>query len=136
MSYFTNKSDIYLDVAEMAESKYMYPAVAHCAYYSCVHLMQHLWYHKMGKTEKDLDIECSTRKTGKHAVLINEIGSFIKGNPKNRNARNDFQLFNSKITQLKKLRVDADYCDKEFDMKKSSSSITLAKEILPILKRA
>lgn len=125
-----------MEVAEMAESKYMYPAVAHCAYYSCVHLMQHLWYYKMGKTKKDLDLECSTRKTGEHAVLINEIGSFIKGNPKNRNARNDFQDFNSKIAQLKMLRVDADYCDKEFDMKKSSASITLAKDILPILKRA
>ena len=120
----------------MAEDRYMYPAVAHCAYYSCIHLMQHLWYYKMRKTERELDLECSTRKTGKHAVLINEIGSFIKGNTKNRNARNDFQVFNTKIAQLKLLRVDADYCDKEFDRKKSNASISLAKDILPILKRA
>ena len=120
----------------MAEDRYMYPAVAHCAYYSCIHLMQHLWYYKMRKTERELDLECSTRKTGKHAVLINEIGSFIKGNTKNRNARNDFHVFNTKIAQLNLLRVDADYCDKEFDRKKSNASISLAKDILPILKRA
>lgn len=136
MSHFTNKSDIYLEVAEMAESKYKYPAVAHCAYYSCLHWMQHIWYYKMRKTKQDLDLKCSTNRTGEHSVLINEIAGLIKGNPQNKNARNDFQAFNNKIIQLRKLRVDADYSDKDFGMSKSSASISLAKDILPILKRA
>ena len=127
---------MYLSVAELAEADYKYPAVAHCAYYSCFHLMQHIWYHKMMKTQKQLEIECSTKKTGKHAVLINEIGRFIKDNPKNRNARNDFQVFNSKIVQLKKLRESADYKDEEFDCVKSTKSRTLACDLIPILKKA
>ena len=135
MSNYTNKSDMYLDVAELAENNYKYPAVAHCAYYSCFHLMQHIWYHKMGKTERQLEIECSTNKTGKHNILINEVACFIKNNPKNRNAQSDFQLFNSKIIQLKKLRESADYKDEIFDITKSIKSRTLARELIPILKR-
>lgn len=135
MSQFTNKSEIYLTVAEDAESKCYYPAVAHCAYYSCVHLMQHIWYHKMGKTETDLDQERKTANTGIHNVLINKIGQYIKNSSTNRNAYRDFQDFNSKITQLKRLRVNADYKDEVFDISKSNKSIALAKDILPILKR-
>ena len=132
MSQFENKSQIYLSVAENAESKYMFPAVAHCAYYSCVHLMQHIWYYKMKKTESEL----MGTKTGVHNVLINNIGQYIRSNQKNRNARQDFHDFNNIITQLKKLRIDADYKDTVFDLRKSQNSITLAKELLPILKRA
>ena len=136
MSNFTNKSDIYLDVAVKAEESYMYPAVAHCAYYSCVHLMQHVWYYKMGKTETDLNNECSSVKLGVHNVLINRIGQFIKQNTKNVNANRDFRDFNSKINQLRRLRIDADYKDESFDIIKSNNSISLAKDLLPILKRA
>jgi hypothetical protein len=132
VSQFENKSQIYLSVAENAESKYMFPAVAHCAYYSCVHLMQHIWYYKMKKTESEL----MGTKTGVHNVLINNIGQYIRSNQKNRNARQDFHDFNNIITQLKKLRIDADYKDTVFDLRKSQNSITLAKELLPILKRA
>lgn len=125
-----------MDVAELAETNYKYPAVAHCAYYSCFHLMQHIWCYKMGKTQRELEVECSTKRTGKHAILINEVGRFIKDNPKNRNARNDFQVFNSKIIQLKKLRESADYKDEEFDRTKSAKSRTLANDLIPILKKA
>lgn len=135
MSNFTNKSDIYLAVAEKAEGLYMYPAVAHCAYYSCVHLMQHVWYYKMGKTETELKNECSSIGSGMHNVLINKIGQYIRNNNKNANANKDFRDFNSKIDQLKRLRVDADYKDEGFDIKKSNNSISLAKDLLPILKR-
>lgn len=120
----------------MAESKYKYPAVAHCAYYSCFHMMQHIWYYRMGKTQHQLDVECSNKRTGKHNILIYEIGRFIKDNPNNRNAQNDFQLFNSKIIQLKKLRESADYKDEGFDITKSKNSRALADELLPILKKA
>lgn len=136
MSNFTNKSDIYIAVAEKAENDCMYPAVAHCAYYSCVHLMQHVWYYKMGKTEADLNQERHATNNGTHNVLINKIGQFIKNNTANQNTNKDFQDFYSKITQLKKLRVDADYKDDGFDITKSNKSITLAKDLLPILKRA
>lgn len=123
-------------MANLAENNYYYPAVAHCAYYSCFHLMQHIWFYKLRKTQNQLEVECSNKKTGRHNILINEIGKYIKGNPNNRNARNDFQLFNSKIIQLKKLREDADYKDDSFDITKSQRSRILASELIPILKKA
>lgn len=136
VSNFTNKSEIYLTVAESAGDKYLYPAVAHCAYYSCVHLMQHIWYYKMGKTETELDQECINSRSGLHNILINKIGQYIRNNTANRNANKDFHDFNNKIIQLKRLRVDADYKDEGFDMTKSNNSISLAKDLIPILKRA
>ena len=123
-------------MAKLADSNYYYPAVAHCAYYSCMHLMQHIWYHKMNKTKSDLDSECSAVSQGMHAVLINKIGVHIKSNTRNRQALNDFQLFNSNITQLKKLRTNADYTEDSFDITKSRNSIDLAEQLIPILKRA
>lgn len=119
----------------MADGKFYYPAVAHCAYYSCVHLMQHIWFYKMNKTKSELDRECRSQSTGKHAVLINQIGTFIRTNTRNRYALSDFQTFNSKITQLKRLRNSADYTEASFDIRKSQNSIDLAEKLIPILKR-
>ena len=123
-------------MAKLADSKFYYPAVAHCAYYSCMHLMMHIWFHKMNKTKSNLDRECNAVSQGMHAVLINKIGAHIKSNTRNRQAMNDFHLFNSKILQLKKLRTNADYTEDSFDIRKSLNSIHLAEELIPILKRA
>lgn len=90
----------------------------------------------MNKTKSNLDSECSAGSQGMHAVLINKIGVHIKNNARNRQALNDFQLFNSLIAQLKKLRTNADYTEDSFDSTKSKKSIDLAEKLIPILKRA
>lgn len=116
----------------MADNNCYFPAVAHSAYYSCVHLMQHIWFHKMNKSRADLN----SGSTGMHNVLINQVGILIKSNPTNRNALNDFRIYNEKIGQLKKLRTNADYTEDSFDITKSRKSIDLAERLIPILKKA
>lgn len=132
MGQYQNKSELYLESAEILDDKSMYAAVPHCAYYSCMLLVQHIWYDVMMKTESDLKSECSNRKTGSHEVLINEVVKFMKNSFKDK--RGEPNTFNNKILQLKRIRVEADYRDNMIDIRKSQNSIQLSKEILPILK--
>jgi len=130
MSHLQNKSEILVEVAKLLHDKTYYPAVAHSAYYSCFQLLKHIWLHKMSKTEQELISKNRNSKEGSHEVLINEICSFIKAS-----SPSDCRNINSKITQLKRLRVNADYDDSVFDSKKSANSLLLSKEIIPILKK-
>jgi hypothetical protein len=134
MSNLQNKSDILKDAAVLLHDKSMYPAVAHSAYYSCYQLLKHIWLYRMGKTQQELDAKCSMSHIGSHEFLINEIGQYIKKSS-NKKGIDDFRVFNTNITQLKKLRVSADYDDSVFDSSKSYISITLSSLLTPILKK-
>jgi len=70
------------------------------------------------------------QEAGTHEFLINQIGLHIK----NSRNTNDFRQFN-KIWQLKRLRVDADYSDNDFDVTMSNNSLTLSRMIVPILQK-
>jgi hypothetical protein len=134
MSNLLNKSDILKDAAALLHSRNLYPAVAHSAYYSCYQLLKHIWLHGMGKSQEELDAKCSVLRMGSHEFLINEIGQHIKGSS-NKRGVDDFRVFNTNITQLKRLRVSADYDDAVFDSSKSDKSITLSALLTPILKK-
>lgn len=131
MSSFQNKSELLIASAKLSHDKNYYPAVAHGTYYSCLLLLKHIWIYKMSKTQTDLDVKCKSEKSGTHEILINEVGKYIKDHSSN----DEFREFNTKILQLKKLRVNADYDDCEFDFTKSIKSLNLSKCILPILKK-
>lgn len=130
MSNFQNKSEMLIASAELSHESNYYPAVGHSAYYSCFLLLKHIWIYSMRKTQTELESRCSINKVGTHEFLINEIGKYIKNN-----SNQEFREFNTKIVQLKKLRVTADYDDSMFDFSKSSNSLSLSKDILPILKK-
>jgi hypothetical protein len=134
MSQLQNKSVILSDAATLLHDKCWYPAVAHGAYYSCYQLSKHIWLYRMGKTQNELDAMCSTSKQGSHEVLINEIGKHIEASGK-KDCANHRRDFKNKILQLKKLRVQADYDDANFDSLLSKNAIYLSSEILPILKQ-
>ena len=140
MSPLQNKSKNLVSAANLLHANNLYPAVAHCAYYCCVQLMRHIWLHSFNKTEQDLKQElrlsnqnmrlAGGQEAGTHEFLINQIGLHIK----NSRNTNDFRQFN-KIWQLKRLRVDADYSDNDFDVTMSNNSLTLSRMIVPILQK-
>ena len=130
MSYFQKKSEIFFDSAKLLHDKNYYPSVAHDAYYSCLLLLKHIWVYKMGKTQAELKSICEENHSGVHEILINSVGKWIKGNSKDDAIRE----FNNKIVALKRLRTNADYDDENFDYTKSSKSISLAGDIIPLLK--
>ncbi|OAV66105.1 hypothetical protein Barb4_03036 [Bacteroidales bacterium Barb4] len=134
MSNLQNKSEILIDAAKLLHDKNWYPAVAHGAYYCCYQLSKHIWLHKMGKSQQDLDRLCNASKSGSHEVLINEVRNYIRESNK-ANCDSHMRDYNSQILQLKKLRVKADYYDEVFDSSESNNAILLSDKIITILKK-
>ena len=135
MSNLSNKSEHNVEAAKMLNDKGLCSAVAHCAYYACYQKIKHIWLHKQGKTELELEILGKSKpRMGSHEVLINEIGSFIK-NSGSKNYIVDSRVYNNNILQLKRLRTKADYEDTVFDYSNSSKSISLSNEIIPVLNK-
>jgi hypothetical protein len=134
MSQLQNKSEILEDAAKLLHNNYLYCAVAHSAYYSCYQLSKHIWKYKMRKTWEELDTMCSVGRIGSHEVLINEIGKHIK-NSGRRDCFNQGRDFKTKISQLKSLRVRADYDDASFDSSNSQIARDLSNSIILILKQ-
>jgi uncharacterized protein (UPF0332 family) len=135
MSDLQNKAEINLDSAKILHGKGNYPSVAHCTYYACYQLVKHIWLHKIGKSEDELNALCKEKKReGSHEVLINQIGSFIK-NSTNKNKIDDFRVVNYNLVALKKLRVKADYKDVNFDSVDSSNALSLSNSVIPLLKK-
>lgn len=133
MSEYQNKSEIYQAAAKLLKKECHYPAVPHCAYYSCYLLIEHIWYNVMGKNQSDICIN-KNKNEGSHEYLINQITSKIKEHGR-RFEISDSMDFNRKINSLKKLRTRADYKDVSVDYKDSDNSIQLSEEIIPILKK-
>lgn len=134
VSCLENKSEILFCSAEMLHDKSSYVGVAHASYYSCYQLLKHIWLCPMGKTEAELDSNCSQTKMGSHEYLLNQIVKHIDSSGK-KTSKEDARQLRNDLPQLKRLRTNADYADENFDSTKSGKAITLSKKILPILKR-
>ena len=130
MGQLKNKSDINIRAAELLHKQSYYPSVVHCAYYSCIQFMKHIWLTEMNKTEEDLRQLNQNSTDGSHEVLINE----IKKNLTMQKLDSSSRVFYKDILQLKRLRVNADYDDLQIDSTISNNSITLSKSVLKNLK--
>ena len=120
--------------ADLLHDKSYYLAVAHAAYYSCYQLLKYIWRHHMGRSQDELDVQTSQSRMGSHEFLLNEIVEHISG-LKNENSGNDARTLRNMLTQLKRLRIDADYGETEIDCEKSKKALDLSRELLNILKR-
>ncbi len=120
--------------ADLLHDKSYYLAVAHAAYYSCFLLLKHIWLYPMKKSQDELDASTSQSNQGSHVFLLNKIVEHISG-LKNENSGNDARTLRNMLTQLKRLRIDADYGETEIDCEKSKEALDLSKKLLLILKR-
>ena len=123
-----------MDAANLLHDKCLYPAVAHAAYYSCYQLLKYIWLYSMGKSQNELDTKTSQTKLGSHEFLLNEVVAYIT-NLQKTNSKEDARDLRNDIPQLKRLRIDADYMDTDFDSSKSKKSIDMSKHLLTILKK-
>ena len=134
MSNLRNKSEILRDAAKLLHERSLYPAVAHGSYYSCYQLLKHIWLYSMNKTEAELVLGENNSRQGSHEYLINQTVYYIE-----KSGKTDCKIHardvQNKIAQLKKLRISADYSDTAFDFSKSSNSISLSNDIIPVLKK-
>lgn len=124
MSKLENKSEMFESYAKEFHDGTKYLAVGHCSYYACFQRVCHICYYVLGKKKDEIESACSQSNQGSHSYMLNLV--FRRSG--DRNLRN-------LLPQLKKLRESADYEDANFDSEKSSKSIELMNEILPILKK-
>lgn len=125
MSQLKNKSDINGIGAELLHKNALYPSVIHCAYYSCLQYMKHLLLNQGIKED-----EFGGNGEGTHAFIINKMYKHLNSVDAKRSKE-----VNTKIGQLKKLRVNSDYSLLPITITESQNSMTLSKEILSQLKK-
>ena len=133
-SFYLNKSCLYIGAAQrlMDLNQGVHSVVPHSAYYGCLLLMEHICYVEDGKKEEDL--RGSLKKIGLHEAIISYFKSkFTKSD--DRYAYRNMKAFSDDITELKLLRVKADYENKDVTTTDGQRSLTLAKEILEVLKK-
>ncbi len=88
----------------------------------------------MGKTQRELDSACSQTRKGSHDYLFGQVTNFVIDTSKN-NYKRDAMVLAQKMSQLKRLRVNADYLDVDVTSTESNQAIQLSSEIIPILNR-
>lgn len=131
MNHLKSKSDCNINSASSLITNSLYASSVHCSYYSCVQLMLHILRSDFGKTDVIIDSESkigSKNNRGFHNWLINIIRKeYMQRNP------GDSRLFYSKIGQLKKLRVNADYKNIDVPSATANNALKTAQEINSLL---
>lgn len=131
MSSYKNKSDIYSLAAEKMHNQNLYPTVPPLAYYSCFLLMQHICYVEKQLTDNSLRaLPESGMLHGIHEIMTNYFRLLLHKQGK----REEYHAFFNKISQLKRLRVQADYKNEDISSRESRRAIELSRELINILK--
>ena len=135
-SNYKNKSELYLDAADtlISAQRGQYAVVPHTTYYSCLLYMEHICYVANGKTEKDIRPIINGKQIDLHTGLSRYI-KYVLGKSTKPYAHKDLNGFVEMYTDLKKLRVKADYLDESISWDDSQKAFQLANDILGILKR-
>ncbi len=137
MSQLLNKSQINFAAAHELQKKSYYCSSVHCSYYSCIQLMMHIIYNKIGYDQKKLSdtfqnyrASNTNAKGGLHEFYINLVVAHLNTH------RLDAKTFNKEIFKLKKTRTDADYFDIVIGPDECRFSLQKAEEINKIIQKA
>jgi len=101
----------------------------HCAYYSCIQKAKYLMIHVLGRKD-DVEEVDNDKTRSIHTFLIHEIRNTFK----NRSEIFKALDWNRSISNLKALRVEADYKEITIDEPKSSAAFAEAETIHRLLK--
>jgi hypothetical protein len=132
MSPYKNKSDIFGLAAEKMHNQSLYPTVPPLAYYSCFLLMQHICYVEKQHSENSLRaLPESAMMHGIHEIMIN----YFRNEFRKRNNLEDCHAFYNKICELRRLRIEADYKNRDIMSSQSYKAIALSAEVIHILNK-
>lgn len=140
MSHYEEKSEVYFKVANIIHGQQFFPAVPHDAYYSCFLMMQHLFYiqysedFEVVKHELNLNDTKEGNFNGTHEVITEYLTRKFDSVAIDIVTMRNYSAFKNKIGQLKKLRTKADYRNEDISKRDSENSISLAADILQLLK--
>lgn len=132
MGTLKNKSGLFELAARECRDKNIYISVPHSAYYCCLMFMRHIWIEKLGHSADEFSAAVSqSKKTGSHELLINQIATLLV----EYKVVNFAREFTNLVGQLKEIRVEADYSDKNIDIEKAENAIRIMDRLLPLLKK-
>lgn len=129
MTYLKTKSTFSYNSGETLQRSHIYSSIPHCAYYACIQLMKHILIKCLSKDERSMKVEMTNKKYNTHTYIIETIIDNLIS--RNINIRE----FRDEITQLKRLRNDADYMDLEVTSIEGTNSLTLSNRVQTFLKR-
>lgn len=97
----------------------------HCAYYSCVQVLLHILRDKLGLNDSELENEItqyikSRGRGGSHAYYISRVIKDLESK------KRVVSRLNTKLVDLKDLRVRADYKQDIIDKKEANKAYSLA----------
>jgi uncharacterized protein (UPF0332 family) len=128
MSILKEKSSFNITAAKLLNDNYLFAPSIHCSYYSCLQLMKVAVREFKGISLKEMEDEIidakNTKNLNSHSYIIKVICDLI-----HNDSKADHSLFERKITQLKKLRVNSDYEEVEITTSESSKAFEFANEI-------
>jgi len=129
MSKVKAKSIENFKAAHLLYNKGMHAASVHNAYYSILQISKHILHHKCyvsySKQKKE-----SKNGYGSHNYIIGE----IENNLTSREEQDLFDSYDDKMSEMKRMRVLADYEDAEITKDEAQACIDYADELLTDLK--
>jgi uncharacterized protein (UPF0332 family) len=129
MSKVKAKSIENFKAAHLLYNKGMHAASVHNAYYSILQISKHILHHKCyvsySKQKKE-----SKNGYGSHNYIIGE----IENNLTSRGEQDLFDSYDDKMSEMKRMRVLADYEDAEITKDEAQACIDYADELLTDLK--
>ena len=129
MSKVKAKSIENFKTAHLLYNKGMHAASVHNAYYSILQISKHILHHKCyvsySKQKKE-----SKNGYGSHNYIIGE----IENNLTSRGEQDLFDSYDDKMSEMKRMRVLADYEDAEITKDEAQACIDYADELLTDLK--
>ncbi|PLX00060.1 MAG: hypothetical protein C0594_16150 [Marinilabiliales bacterium] len=127
MSHLKNKSNLSLKAAKHLESNTnYYNSTVHCAYYSCLQMTKYI-------LEKEYQLQGELQANqgrGSHDYMLKRMRGIIKDNKGKRFNAIDYY---ENCTELKTLRVNADYNNIEILETNAQEAIKFADEVIRIL---
>ncbi len=133
MSEIKSKSEQNLKMARLSIEKTCYSTSVHCSYYACVQFMIHILYNHFEMSEEQVDKEqkriSKDLEAGFHAWIRHFFVMKLLPMEGGRIARE----FSNYATQLKTMRVLADYKKKEITEQKAMLAQSYSENILKIL---
>ena len=107
-------------------SNKMYSASIHCAYYSCFLLVKHILCHRCYISYANQN----NQNSGSHLYII----SLILDDLSRKGEDDAYDIFDTNMSELKRLRMIADYWNSLISPSESREAVTMADDTLETLK--
>ena len=123
MDILLSKSESNNSACILLYGKEFYNSAVHCAYYRCLQHMISILKIKNSWSDTDIQNQIELKKEGSHQYYINSINSIVNE-----------RKFHNKISELKLLRVKADYKSEDIESSDCEMSIKYSDNIVNMLK--